>query len=219
MEKTSGIYLIKIDKYYYIGSSNNINKRFKRHLSELKRNNHFNKFLQNLYNKHKEYNFFLLETCEEENLLKIEQDYIDIYYNEKYCVNLTKSVSAVMRGRVFSLEHRRNLSIASKRQKMSEEHKEKLRQLSIGRKWNENQKNKCRRNPKNGKDNFLSKPIELCFLDGNIKTYECVAMAAKELNVNYKTITGWINGNFTFPGIRPVSQRRGQSVINGRFLR
>ena len=82
-----GIYRIKnlINEKSYYGSSKNIEKRWKKHLNELRKKKHINNFLQNAWNKYGENNFIfeIVQECEEKDLLVIEQKYIDLfgYYN------------------------------------------------------------------------------------------------------------------------------------------
>jgi group I intron endonuclease len=76
----SGIYIIKLKKgnYFYVGSSQYLNKRKLHHLSHLKRQKHCNKKLQNVFNKHKDFKFEILEYCQIENLVEKEQYYLDL---------------------------------------------------------------------------------------------------------------------------------------------
>lgn len=82
-----GIYKIynNFNSKIYIGSSNNIKKRILSHFRDLKVNNHRNGYLQNAYNKYGK-DYFKYEILEilpnyttKEELLKIEQEYIDKY--------------------------------------------------------------------------------------------------------------------------------------------
>lgn len=68
-------------KAIYIGSSNNLDKRIRTHLSELKANEHPNNVLQKSYNKYGQENFviWLLESCDKSLCFEIEQKYLDIY--------------------------------------------------------------------------------------------------------------------------------------------
>lgn len=79
--KNCGIYqIINIDNNkYYLGSSHNISKRFKRHIRELKNNKHHNIHLQRSFNKYGESKFRLkiLTTCNKNNLIDLEQKYLD----------------------------------------------------------------------------------------------------------------------------------------------
>ena len=79
--KICGIYCITniINNKIYIGSSKNIYHRLKRHYSELNRNCHANKYLQNSYLKYGSSNFnvSILEEVLYEDLQKTEQKYID----------------------------------------------------------------------------------------------------------------------------------------------
>jgi group I intron endonuclease len=91
--KISGIYKIinKVNGKYYVGSSKNINIgtdcRFKSHLRYLKSNNHSNDHLQYAWNKYKieSFEFKIIEVVDinNQNLLEIEQKYLDIAKTEK----------------------------------------------------------------------------------------------------------------------------------------
>ena len=88
--KISGIYcIINIkNSKKYIGSSKNIRQRLWSHRAELRHNKHENSHLQNAWNKYGEHNFdyYILEKCEESLLLEKEQLYIDII-NPEYNMN------------------------------------------------------------------------------------------------------------------------------------
>jgi group I intron endonuclease len=81
----SGIYQIvnSINGKYYIGSSENLEKRKLRHFNELKKNRHHNIYLQRAYNKHGNiFKFEILELIESEKLFEREQYYINTYKPE-----------------------------------------------------------------------------------------------------------------------------------------
>ena len=82
---TCGIYKIycKENNRTYIGSSNNIERRFKEHISNLKNNKHINNYLQNSWNKYGEdsFSFTIITVCYEQERFKLEQFYIDITKN------------------------------------------------------------------------------------------------------------------------------------------
>lgn len=87
----SGIYMIKneINNKFYIGSTKNFKKRFMIHKSRLKNNNHDNVHLQKSYNKYGDvFSYIILEFVEIEKLLKIEQEYLDKYKNDKNLYNI-----------------------------------------------------------------------------------------------------------------------------------
>ena len=81
LSKKSGIYKISaLDyKYIYIGSASDLYKRFHRHLSQLVKDKHENKYLQNIFNKYGWFNFKfeVLEFCDNKELERKEQFYID----------------------------------------------------------------------------------------------------------------------------------------------
>lgn len=89
-EKFIGVYQIKntVNGKLYIGSSKDINVRWKQHLNELNKNSHVNDHLQNAWNKYGKENFIfsIIELCNENNLREREQYYIDKFN----CINNEK---------------------------------------------------------------------------------------------------------------------------------
>lgn len=76
-----GIYAIrsKSTGKEYIGGSTQISKRLKRHIRDLKNNNHHSFLLQEWYNRLSisDLEFIILEECTESSVKLIEQNYID----------------------------------------------------------------------------------------------------------------------------------------------
>jgi len=76
-----GIYLISniINNHKYIGQSMDILKRIKYHKRDLERGKHFNKYLQNAWNKYggSSFKFSVLETCKIIELSDKEQYWIE----------------------------------------------------------------------------------------------------------------------------------------------
>lgn len=124
-EIVSGIYSIEnsINKKRYIGSTNNFNRRKNNHYLDLRKNNHHSIILQNAYNKYGENNFIfsILLRCPEEELLQIEQYYLD-FYKPEYNVSKIAGRSSFERteewklkigkansGRVFTDKQRMNM--------------------------------------------------------------------------------------------------------------
>jgi group I intron endonuclease len=96
--KISGIYKIinKVNNKYYVGSSANIcesrKSRWNMHIAYLKSGIHHNDYLQNAWNKYgyDQFNFIIVEECPIENLVEIEQKYLNIAEKEKEkCYNLS----------------------------------------------------------------------------------------------------------------------------------
>ena len=98
---TLGIYKITniINKKYYIGSSINIEKRWKGHIRQLNNNTHYNKHLQRAWNKYKQksFKFEILETIDIElknTLRKVEQKYIDSISDWSMSYNICKNTES-----------------------------------------------------------------------------------------------------------------------------
>lgn len=78
LNQKCGIYKITCNEHSYIGSSINIYYRLKRHISDLLRNKHANKYMQNAFNKYGKdsFNFEVIEECSRVVLIKTEAHYI-----------------------------------------------------------------------------------------------------------------------------------------------
>ena len=127
--KTSGIYRIDLgNNNFYIGSAVNLARREQQHRSDLKREVHDNKFVQNCWNKYGVFGFTVLEECAKDDLLLREQFYIGQHRDNPKMTNIclvagsplgikhsdeTRArMSAVQMGRVHSDESRANQSAA-----------------------------------------------------------------------------------------------------------
>lgn len=122
-KKTLGVYMILNSKNgkIYIGSSKDIYKRWQEHKSDLKKNKHHNKYLQNSWNKNGE-KFFYLYILEEikierkDYLILREQFYLDYYesYNKNRGYNINKKADSCL-GVIRSNEYKEKCSERSKK--------------------------------------------------------------------------------------------------------
>jgi group I intron endonuclease len=91
---TCGIYKIENSENgkFYIGSSDDIHRRFGRHISDLRRNKHDNAHLQNAWNKYgeKSFDFEVVRVCSMKDLLLEEQKDLDIWVGNELCYNMRK---------------------------------------------------------------------------------------------------------------------------------
>lgn len=114
MNMVSGIYKIinTQNGKCYIGSSNNISKRWYEHRRDLGHNVHANKYLQCAWNKYgeKAFRFEILEECSPEMRLEREQEYLDIGFRTGNVYNMCQNALAPMEGRKHSEETKRMLS-------------------------------------------------------------------------------------------------------------
>jgi group I intron endonuclease len=162
-----GIYSItnKINGKRYIGRSENIKRRWGEHKYDLKHNKHRSNHLQYAWNKYGKENFIFEKICEvwdPENLVKIEQTFIDLYksYDKRFGYNneryvkgrkivseetkkkLSENNTRFWQGKHLSEEHKKKLSISHKGKKLSEEHKKKIGEAQIGKKNSEESRKK-----------------------------------------------------------------------------
>lgn len=120
-----GIYCVKniINNKLYIGSSIDIDRRFKDHKRLLKGEYHYNIFLQRSWNKYGEGNFIfeIIEILSDDhNLIEREQFYIDKYesYNKNKGYNILK-VANTRKGIKHTKETKKKISIAMKNTKFN----------------------------------------------------------------------------------------------------
>lgn len=157
MNIESGIYCIRniVDNKRYVGSAKCLKIRKSKHFNSLKRNNHFNNYLQNAWNKYNEENFVfeILEIIQDLNILLEREDFYILFYKSnnpefgynirknatnnlgiKYSEESKKKMSESMKGIPKTEEAKKNLSEAKKGIPLSEEHRIKLINSRKGRK-------------------------------------------------------------------------------------
>jgi group I intron endonuclease len=132
----TGVYQIKntINNKLYIGSSaskHGIKYRWKRHIKELRKNEHGNGHLQNSWNKYgrDKFSFEILELCCPKECLSKEQYYLDKLQPE---YNIYKTAGSPY-GRIVSEETKRKISATLKGRKHSDESKLKMSLMSKGK--------------------------------------------------------------------------------------
>jgi len=90
--KTAGVYKITSpDGHYYIGSSNNVYRRVGDHFRMLLKNNHDNVYMERVYKdcfNGRWIGELLEQTDDMNNLLVIEQKYLNEHFGKPMCMNL-----------------------------------------------------------------------------------------------------------------------------------
>jgi group I intron endonuclease len=123
---TCGIYRIVNVKNMkcYVGSSKNIEQRWKLHRDTLRTGKHHSKYLQRSYLKYGKsaFEFEVMMTCDPDYLLFYEQQFLD-QWKPEYNTYVTAGSN---RGAKFSDEARMKMSIRLKGKKKSKEHAAKL---------------------------------------------------------------------------------------------
>lgn len=156
----SGIYKIESQKYpdkFYIGSANDISKRWNGHLFNLSKNKHHSSILQNHYNEFgkEDLKFSVLEECNCEILIEREREYLkkfDPYFNvykepgspknHNFSDKARKNMSVAHMGKIQSEETKKNRSLSLMGHAVSETTKEKLRDKRKHHKHSEITRNK-----------------------------------------------------------------------------
>ncbi|MEY4572305.1 MAG: hypothetical protein RLZ10_1531 [Bacteroidota bacterium] len=205
-----GIYLItnNINKKVYVGSSQDIKRRFYLHKHYLNKGNHTNKHLQSAWDEYGEQNFSfsILEECfDTEKLLEKEKSYISDYKstNREIGYNICEDTTAPMTGRKhtnLSIQKMVENKIGDKNSFYGKHHTDEtkaiLREQMKGRKLSDFHKEKVLKTGyQSGEHNINSK---LTFSLANqirdeyqayIKKYGALKALAKKYNVSKYTIS------------------------------
>lgn len=124
----SGIYKITINDYYiYIGQSVDVNSRWNGHLNELKQNKHYNKKLQNVFNKYQDkIKFEIIEECDVNKLDEREMYWIDYYrtFNTNHGLNM--SVGGDSGHRKYRTRKEAEVAALEKRKEYYKVHKKEI---------------------------------------------------------------------------------------------
>lgn len=159
-----GVYLIHNveSAKFYVGSSINIKGRWSAHISKLNSDKHGNRHLQNSWKKYGEqaFRFYIIGNCSTDEILKLEQKYIDQIkpeYNlsptagnclgvkhsdatrkkmtgRKLSVETRSKMSNAKKGIIFSDEHRLKIAKANKEKAQCSEFRKKMSETHKG-KW------------------------------------------------------------------------------------
>lgn len=82
----------KLKDSFYIGSTIDLERRWGEHCSQMILGNHFNYLVQNTYNYYSEIIDLYCIPCKLEDRLSLEQSFLDKYFENNGCLNLSKSV-------------------------------------------------------------------------------------------------------------------------------
>lgn len=103
LKENHSIYMIlnKISGKFYIGSSKNYKGRWSVHIHLLNKNNHFNKHLQNSWNKHGADKFefsIIMNVLDKNELHNVEEYYLKYYfkYFRKKLFNITDKADKIL---------------------------------------------------------------------------------------------------------------------------
>lgn len=173
-----GIYTIRINDYIYVGSSIDIKRRIEEHFYYLERGQHYNPFLQHLYNKYpNNVEWFIGDICDRESLrdretwwiqqipkdirINISQSgsYIDIPFTEErrqkiistWTPEKRQQLSNSKRGYHHSEESKLKMSISAKN-RTTPEYRKKISKAGTNRPVSEETRQKIRDSLKSTRD-------------------------------------------------------------------
>jgi len=113
-----GVYKLVIGERYYIGSTKRLSRRKGAHWQMLTRQRkHSNQKVMAAFEEHGSFEFVVLEFCEADQLLEIEQKYLDLAKGDPNCLNIAWSADG-------------NWGV-----KRSEEHKQAVRKAHLGKQY------------------------------------------------------------------------------------
>ena len=113
-------------QHIYVGSSSNLSRREHQHLSLLAKGKHGNPYMQHAWNKYGVVEFEVLEHCEVNKVIALEQKYLDGVFGQEFCMNVSSTAGSRL-GVPHSDEVRKKMSANSTHHKLTDAHKERLR--------------------------------------------------------------------------------------------
>lgn len=153
----SGIYIINniINNKVYVGSSSNIERRWKKHKSLLKNNKHHSKYLQSSWNTYGEENFHFIVIEEVKNslhLIAVEQTFLDYFksYDKENGYNHLRIANSNL-GMKLDQKTKDKIRNANIGKTLCQETKNKIRDGNLGKKHKDLSKQKMREAAKNRK--------------------------------------------------------------------
>jgi group I intron endonuclease len=130
--RKTGIYCITINEKFYIGSCVDFGHRMKEHTRKLRAGRHVNKFMQGVFDKHQMFEAELIEVCGPDDLERLEQEYIDQWFEDERCMNLRPHAKTML-GFKHSQETRERIRAIRTGTKATAETKAKLSVVHTGR--------------------------------------------------------------------------------------
>lgn len=135
LNQKSGIYKIinKVNGKYYVGSTKDFNKRWKKHINKLIKKQHHNDYLQRAWDKYgkQSFIFIIVETTESlrTTLREVEQKYLDTAKTEQdKCYNLNfKSTGGEISE--YSLEKLRQKSLIYNKRRICSESTKAIKKI------------------------------------------------------------------------------------------
>jgi group I intron endonuclease len=150
-----GVYAIKHIPSHriYVGSSCNVHKRMRDHLSFLKTNRHHSQHLQNCWNKYgkDQFVFSVVKECSSlEEALSVEQALLDCFFGKtlfnakNVAMGVGIGISHPNKSKPLPEEQKAKISAALKGRQKTKEHIEKVRQKNLGKIVLEKTKNRLK---------------------------------------------------------------------------
>lgn len=103
------IYEITIGPYKQIGSTCNIQHRMNCHKAALAKNNHWNSFMQNVWNKYGTFEYEILSVWDSRELAyQEEQKLLDIHFGKPHFMMQISSAFGAPKGRISPMKGRKN---------------------------------------------------------------------------------------------------------------
>jgi len=157
--------------HYYIGSSVDLDRRWKQHRSYLRLDKHCNPHMQAVFNKYGPGRFEVLELCPPEDVQDIEQEHLDREFSEgsELLLNIMREAG----GGNYGEEWRKNNAAANRKKAADPEHI-KTHTAATRR--------------------ACAKPFRVTFPDGRVEEWPSIPEASELYGICYASVSRYLNG-------------------------
>jgi group I intron endonuclease len=190
----SGIYVIKnvVNGKFYLGQSQQLNKRKSVHFTDLRFNRHRNKHLQRAYNRYGESNFKfeVIVNCSPDELMLEEQKLLDLYGNTSLCYNIATDATAPMRGRKHSEVTKSLIAAGNRGRSVSKETRGRLSAARKGKGHSDEVRRRIGLAHFGSKSPRARSVIQLTLDDVFVKSWECISDAERAVNPGARKSSG-----------------------------
>lgn len=213
-----GVYRLVVGRFYYYGRTSDFRKRWKSHLSHLRKGNHQNRKLQSAYNKYGEsaVRYRPLLKCPRDAAALVEAELIESCIDDRDCANFRREngesythsqesrelMSRSRKGRQLSEETKRKLSEVLSTRFFSDTHRKRISDALRGRSFSAETKQRMSEGARRrGYQVGTTRPVLVKHPENTAQFFLTVRYAADFVGINKHKLSAYLRG------ARPIPRR------------